>query len=113
MNKQIAIFSTAFLVVSLVVAANILPRVLAQIAPGELEQKMQAKPSFTNATANQKTVTSIILCNAPNMSQGVKFEALNCKPPDEAKLWPFMLTCASETIKSKGLEASCDVKPIR
>jgi hypothetical protein len=111
MNKQIAIFATACLVVSLVIAANILPRVLAQ--GGELESKMQSLPSFTNATNNQKTVTFILLCNVPAMSQGVKWEDQGCKRVDEAKIYPYMAQCASASIQSKGLEASCDLKPIR
>jgi hypothetical protein len=114
MNKQIAIFAASCLVVSLVVAANILPRVIAQGAPGELEKKIQSMPSMTNATKNQKIVSFVVLCNVPIVSQGVKWEAQGCKTPDDAKTYPFMATCAATSVQSgQELELSCDLKPIR
>jgi hypothetical protein len=112
MNKQIAILATACLVVSLVVAANILPRVLAQTASRELEKEIQSLP-ITNATKNQKTVTYIFVCNKQVLSQGEKLEG-NCKLAASKTQFPIIGVCAVSSLQSgKDLEDSCDFKPIR
>jgi hypothetical protein len=113
MNKQIAIFATACLVVSLVITANILPRVLAQVT-GELEKQIQSMPSLTNATKNQKTLAFPVICDVPVLSQGAKWEGHCNLATNETATYPFMATCAADSVQSgKELEASCDLKPIR
>lgn len=110
MNKQIAIFATTCLVVSLVMAANILPRVLAQVT-GELEKQVQSKHSITNATKNQKVTTFPVICDGVP-SQGEKWEDQNCKMVTNQTV--FMALCSSEAIQAKNdLEKGCDLKPIR
>jgi hypothetical protein len=110
MNKQIAILAIACLVVGLVVAANILPRVLAQ----ELEKKIQSMPSITNATQNQKVVTIYFKCNKPNLSQGEKLEAAGCTSVTNDTTFLIMGSCVASSLKSGGdYENSCNFKPIR
>jgi hypothetical protein len=70
MNKQIGILAVGCLAVSLIVAANIVPRVFAQ---DEFEKKIQSMPA-TNATGNEKSSLWIISCNVPNIPQGQKLE---------------------------------------
>jgi hypothetical protein len=115
MNKQIAILATACLVVSLVMVANILPRVLAQPAPGELEK--QTLSSITNATKNQKTFTFPVRCDVPVLSQGAKWED-HCKlgtgTATNETTFPLMAVCVVSMLESgKGYEESCDLNPIR
>lgn len=112
MNKQIAIFAAACLVVSLVISANILPRVFAQ-APGEFEKNIQSMSSITNATKNQKIVSIPFICNTPALSQGVKWED-HCKQATNETTYLFMANCPAISIQSgKDLEGSCDLKPVR
>jgi hypothetical protein len=118
MNKQIAILATACLVVSLVVAANILPRVLAQVGIGELEKKMQpmqqAKATI-NATTNQKTTSFPVICNVPSLPQGVKWED-HCELATNQTTFLFTATCNAPNILTRtgtDLEDHCDLKPLR
>jgi hypothetical protein len=110
MNKQIAIFATACLVVSLFIAGNILPRVVAQ---RELEKSIQSNPSLANSTKSEKIVSFPVICNVPTMSQGAKWEDHGCKLPNEVKAYPYMASCVAADTQSKDLEGICDLKPIR
>jgi hypothetical protein len=108
MNKQIAIFATACLVVSVVIAGNILPRVFAQ----QLENAVRSNPSMTNATTTEKITSFVVLCNKPHISQGVKWEDEGCKTLSGGT-YAFMALCPTSAIQSEDYEPKCDLKPIR
>jgi hypothetical protein len=59
--KQIAILATTCMAVSLLVAANIVPRAFSQESE-DFEKKMQSFP-ITNATTKAKTSVFIVSCN--------------------------------------------------
>jgi hypothetical protein len=111
MNKQIAIFVTACLTVSLIIAANILPRVLAQNQNqnNTIEQRLKSSASITNATKSQKTFTIYPVCDKP-LSQGASLENNNCKTDK----FVYKADCVSADVQgNKDLEKSCDFKLLR
>src|SRR5437867_2903988 len=108
MNTQIAILATACLVVSLVIAGNMLPRVFAQ----QLENAVRAKSSMANATTTEKITSFVVLCTKPNIQSGVKWEDEGCKTLTEGT-YPFMAVCPTSVIQSEDYEPKCDLKPIR
>jgi hypothetical protein len=112
MNKQIAIFATACLTVSLVIAANILPRVLAQTQNqnSTIEQELLSKASLTNATKSQNTFTYYTACGKP-LSHGTSLEDADCT----TKKFIYQGTCPSSAAQANTdvAEKKCDYKLLR